>query len=336
MKHRNWLLKVALLVMSGALAAFGVLGWAYAARVFEAWQAGWGALDPLWPIFATAAIACVAAQVIAACAAVNFSRLAAAAPVWRNLAVAFYLVSVVFAAYSADRGAQAVMQAPQRAAFEAREAERHALEREIEVLAATIERERQRLPQDTTGVVAERQRAALAIFQAATAAATERLPEAQRALAERPPLPREAPMPALMSLVVFGIFLAWAVLEPWGYALAERGREPATPVAPASDAASGRRIGWLPRLVAGFGLWCVANTPPHAQAQAPLEPPQAEPVSISQWQDAKQVAFSLRDRLDVPDIAERVGRDKSTVYRWFREHDRAATATSQPARASRA
>ncbi len=331
---RNIAFKLALIVMSVALAAFGVFGWADAARALDAYAArSWADLSPLWPVYAVAAVACLAAQVIAACAVVNFARLAHAHVIWRIGAFAFYAVAVFFAAYSADKGAQVVLQSAHRAAFEVREAERVALTGEIAGLVATIEAERQKLPEDTANTVAERQRVALAAFEAATAVARARLPEAQRELSERPPLPREAAQDWTIALAVFLIFLAWAVLEPWGYAVAERGREPPKPVAlplalalePEKRATSSANVHWLRRAVAILTLGWLSHfataTPARADEVAPPPQPPA-PVPIAQWQDAKAIAFAMRGRFEVPEIAAKVNRHPSTVYKWFRARDK--------------
>jgi hypothetical protein len=336
MTRRNWLLKTALLVMSAALALFGVLGWADKARALEALAArDWAILDALWPLYAVAAIGCIAAQVIAACAAVNFAWLDGASRIWRALAIAFYGVCVVFAAASADMGAQAVLASGQRAAYEAREIERATLMAEIAALSQAIEAERAKLPTDTANVPTSRQQAALDLFNAATAAARVRLPEAQRQLSERPPLARDPHHHWTLALAVFAIFLAWAILEPWGYALAERGREMARTVAratPANDSATpsatGAKVHWLNRLVALLTLGMlsqfgapVATAQPAAATVAPPAPA-PEPAPLAQWQDAKSAAFSMRGRFDVSEIAERVKRHPSTIYKWFRERDR--------------
>lgn len=330
-RHRNIALKLALVVLSAAIAAIGVFGWANAANAFPAlFTSDWASIDPLWPVYALAAIACLAAQVIAACAVVNFARLAQAPFVWRLLAIAFYSVSVLFAAYSADKGAQVVLQSAHRAAYVARQTERVALTNEIATLTASIETARLQLPSDSANVMAERQRAALAIFEATTAVATARIPEAQRELSERPALPREVPQDWQISLLLFAIFLAWAILEPWGYALAERGREPipsvATEAIPVHRANHGANVHWLSRGVAllTLGWFSQFATAPAAVGATPE--PEAiapEPISISQWQDAKAVAFAMRDKqYEVVEIAAKVGRDKSTIYRWFRDRDR--------------
>jgi hypothetical protein len=339
-KLRNIAFKGALIVMSVALAAFGVLGWADKANALRAYAAqDWALLDPLWPVYAVAAVACLAAQVIAACAVVNFARLAGAHLIWRAGALAFYGVAVFFAAYSADMGAQVVLQSAHRSAYEARETERERLASEIVALSGAIEEERQRLPQDTANVVAERQRAATAAFEIATAAARTRLPGAQRELAAAPPLPREAPQDQSTALIVFLIFLGWAVLEPWGYALAERGREPpqrvALSVAPAPEPAKSatrsatilffRRAAAL--LTLGWFSHFATATPVRAEEVTPPTPA-PEPVSISQWQDAKSIAFAMRERFDVSEIASKVNRHPSTVYKWFRARDKALSKTA--------
>lgn len=333
-KLRNIAFKGALIVMSVALAAFGVFGWADSARALDALAAqSWDDLSPLWPVYAVAAIACLAAQVIAACAVVNFARLAHAHWLWRAGAFAFYVVSVFFAAYSADRGAQVVLQSAHRAAYETRMAERERLAREIVALSGVIEAERQKLPEDTANVVAERQRTALATFEAATAGARTRLPQAQQELSARPAMSREAPQDLAMALGAFAIFLVWAVLEPWGYALAERGREPPPRVAPAvalppeleKNATHSANVHWLGRAIAILTLGWLSHfataTPVRAEEVA-TPPPAPEPVSISQWQDAKAVAFSMRERFEVPEIAAKVKRHPSTVYKWFRARDK--------------
>ncbi len=335
-RRRNWLLKSALVVMSVALALFGVLGWADKARALEALASrDWADLDAIWPLYAVAAIGCIAAQIIAACAAVNFAWLDGASRVWRGLAIAFYGVCVVFAAVSADMGAQAVLASGQRAAYEARENERAALLEEIATLSRAIEAERAKLPADTANVPTSRQQAALELFNAATAAARVRLPEAQRQLSESPPLARDPHHHWTLALAVFAIFLAWAILEPWGYALAERGREMATPVAratPANDSATlsatSAKVHWLNRLAALLTLGLLSQFgAPVATAETPLASvappaPTPEPAPLAQWQDAKSVAFSMRGRFEVPEIAEKVGRHQSTVYKWFRERDK--------------
>lgn len=325
-------MKSALVVMSVALALFGVLGWADKAHAFEAFESqSWGDLSALWPLYAVAAVACIAAQIIAACAAVNFAWLGGAALIWRALAIAFYAVCVVFAAYSADMGAQAVLASGQRADYAAREIERAALSREIAVLSQQIEAERAKLPDDTGAIPASRQAAALALFNAATETARARLPVAQRELANRPAISRDPHHHWTVALGVFAIFLAWAILEPWGYALAERGREAKAPVASATESATGapikNNVHWLNRLAAIITLgWLSqfgAAAPAVAQPVAP-PPPAPEPAPIAQWQDAKSVAFSMRGRFEVPEIADKVGRHPSTIYKWFRERDKAA------------
>ena len=336
-RPRNIALKLALIVMSVALAAFGVLGWAYAARIFDAdWSRPWAerlaAFDPSWPIYVVAAIGCLAAQVIAACAVVNFARLAKAGTTWRALAIAFYIVPAVFAAYSADKGGQVVLAAPHRAAYEARENERTRLVIEITALNGVIEGERAKMsPMGSVGPqTRERETNA---FLAATVAERERLPRAQASLDAAPSLPREVEADWLAGATVLAIFLAWALLEPWGYALAERGREAfvAPPVAERLPAPQGAtqsaNVHWFKRTVAFLTLGLLSHfaTAPPASATInaiPVEPP--KPIEIADWQDAKAAAFSMRDRCDVAEIAAHVKRDKSTVYRWFRERDKAS------------
>lgn len=229
-RPRNWLLKLALVALSTAIAALGVFGWADKARLFdavrEAHASAWGflaALDPLWPVFAVAALGCIAAQVIAGCCTVNFARLAKAPPIWRGVAAAFYAVSVFFAAYSADMGAQIVLGLPHRAAYEAREEDRRALSAEIAAINSRLREAARRLDFDPSATYTTRQESALAGYNALTAIDRARLPIAQRELDARPPIPRERALEAWEQAVFF-IFLAWAALEPWGYALAERGR----------------------------------------------------------------------------------------------------------------
>ena len=329
-RHRNIAFKFAFVVMSAAMAAIGVFGWANAANAFPAlFTRDWASIDPLWPVYGLAAIACLAAQVIAACAVVNFARLAQASPVWRLLAIIFYVVSVLFAAYSTDKGAQVVMQSAHRSAYLVREAERLTLTDEIATLTNSIEAARQNLPSDGANVMAERQRAALAIFEATTASATARIPEAQRELNEHPPLPREAPQDLGVALIMFAIFLGWAVIEPWGYALAERGRDVANVVRPIDPtpqpAKPSATVHWLRRGTALLTLGLLSQFATEPATAATTPEPEAiapEPISISQWQDAKAVAFAMRDSFEVVEIAAKVGRDKSTVYRWFRERDK--------------
>lgn len=339
-RYRNIVLKLALVVMSGALAAVGVFGWADAANAFRAYAANdWGKLDALWPLYAAACIGCLAAQIIAACATVNFARLAQAPAVWRWLAGAFYIAAVMFAAYSADKGAQVVISSAHRSAYEARELERSVLTAEIATLTRQIEEARANLPSDTANIPAQRQEAALAIFTATTAAAVARLPEAQRELTARQPLAREQAQPWTLAIGIFAIFLAWAIIEPWGYALAEKGREapPASLVAPPEAPANKpANVHWLRRGVALLTLgWLSHLTTPQAlSATVDVERARIpDPVEFSAWQDAKAVAFSMRDRFDVAYIAAKVRRDKSTVYRWFRERDKKLKAEVEAAAA---
>lgn len=326
---RNVVFKLALIVLSVALAAFGVFGWADAAHAFDAYRAGsWEALDPLWPIYAIAAIACVAAQIVAACAVVNFARLAGAPLIWRFLAGAFYAVAVFFAAYSADGGARVILTSAHRAVYTVRETERRALSEEIKQLSDLIDAERQKLPQDTSGTVTSRQQIALARFQAVTATAGARLPEAQAELARKPPISREEAQPWVAAAGVFLIFLAWAVLEPWGYALAERGREPNNSP-PSAKFAPHAKAPWLRRVAGWIALAWFSQTAtqapiPEAPAANPLILP--EPVQLSDARDAKAAAFSMRGRFAVQDIAAKVGVHQATVYRWFRARDLQANA----------
>lgn len=315
--------------MSGALAVFGVLGWAHKANAFEGLAArDWAILDALWPLYAVAAIGCVAAQVIAACAAVNFAWLDGAGRIWRFLAGAFYGVCVVFAAYSADLGANVILSSAQRAAHEAREADRSRLADEIAALNEVIASERANMSQP--GTVGPQTRAAeTAAFLAATEAERARLPDAQAALDALPTLPREATQPWYAAAAVFLIFLVWAILEPWGYALAERGRQSSrapdltTPVIRFTPAPA--RPSWLRRAAAwaSFALFSQGAAAGLAHANAETEPretpnPLTQPAAI----DAKAQAFSMRDRFDVPVIASKVGVHQSTVYRWFAKRDK--------------
>lgn len=325
---RNIAFKLALIVMSAALAAFGMLGWANAANALDALHAqSWGALDPLWPVYVVAAVACLAAQVIAACAVVNFARLASAPAIWRFLAFAFYAVAVFFAAYSADKGAQVVLSSAHRAVYQARETDRIRLQTEITTLSNAIEEERRKLPADTTNTVTSRQQAALAIFQATTAAAQTRLPAAQRELDALPAIPREETQAWQLALGVFAIFLAWAILEPWGYALAERGREtnsqPPAPFAPHAKAP------WLRRVAAWLAFaWVSHHATQALAAEAPSAKPLEfqEPISLSAAMDAKAQAFSMRGRFSPTEIAAKVGVHPSTIYRWFGKRDSQAKA----------
>lgn len=323
---RNIAFKLALIVMSVALAAFGVLGWADSARALDAYaERSWAILDPLWPVYAVAAVACLAAQVIAACAVVNFARLVSAHWLWRFGAFAFYAVAVFFAAYSADRGAQVVLTAAHRAAYQANVDERTRLQNEIQSLAEAIEEERGKLPSDTENTMTSRQTAALALFEAATATARARLPEAQRELRDLPRMERDPVQDWSFALSVFLIFLAWAILEPWGYAIAERGREP--PLQgwrPASQDSRGAKVHWLQRVAAFVSLaWLSQFANPVLAAPAPPANPREtpEPITLSAAIDAKAVAFSMRGRFAVCEIARKVGVHQATVYRWFRKRD---------------
>lgn len=335
-RRRNWLLKSALVVMSFVLALFGMLGWANKANAFNAVALNEiAALDPLWPIYGVAAIGCVAAQIIAACAAVNFAWLEGAGRVWRWLAGAFYGVCVVFAAYSADLGAQAILSNQQRAAAASREQERDRLQAEIISLNGVVAAERQRM--SDPGTVGPQTRAAeTAAFLAATEAERARLPLAQAALDASPPLPREVMLPWHTALGVFLVFLAWAFLEPWGYALAERGRQPATPntqhrpteaairAVPLQHSQAATPSLWR-RAAAWVSFLLVSHAATAGLAHANTEPeprdtpnPLTQPAAI----DAKAQAFSMRDRFDVPAIAAKVGVHQSTVYRWFAKRDK--------------
>lgn len=334
--------KAALIVMSLALAAFGVLGWAHAARGFDAYRAqSWAALDPIWPVYAMAAIACLAAQFIAACAVVNFARLTHSSLIWRALAVAFYLVAVFFAAYSADEGAKVIMGSAHRAAYEANQSERARLETEIAGLTATIAEERARLPADTGLTYASRQDSALAIFEAATAAARGRLPEVQRELRDLPLVAREQVSAWQSQAFVFLIFLAWAVLEPWGYALAERGRYVAaarnayaTPDATPSAArvAVPQRFAAPGLLARTAALLSVAPCGAMAAPQeTPIAPENQSVIVLSPDMSPRAVAFSLRGRASTRVIGKTVGVHSSTVSRWFIARDRAVAAMAQKA-----
>lgn len=327
----NWILSLVLAVLSVSLGLFGVSGWADAASVYETpWAGSLGGsvahLNPLWPIYALAAIGCVAAQILAACAVVNFARLSGAPRVWRFLAIAFYGVAVFFSAYSADMGAQVVLNSGQRSVYESRHRDRVSLASEIDHLSATIAAARARLP--VAGLVGPKtQDAAIATFEATTSVERSRLPVAQEELKSKPELTRDRPK-SLLDTLVFLIFLGWALLEPWGYALAERGRE----VAPTSHAATNgvrvlrsREPGVLRRLMAIFGLIRLAagatDGPALAETRA-IEPiTNPDPITLKSEMDEKAVAFSMRGRFSVEEIANKVGRDRSTIYRWFAKRD---------------
>jgi hypothetical protein len=346
-RRRNWLLKTALFLMSVVLALFGILGWAHKADVFTAVAADaadgglWAGLDPLWPIYAVAAVGCVAAQIIAACAAVNFAWLDGAGRVWRALAGAFYVVCVLFAAYSADLGAQAILSSAQRAAADARDVERTRLTDEIAALNEVIAGERAKM--SAPGTVGPQTRASeTEQFLAATKAELARLPIAQQTLDALPPLPRETELSWYAAAGVFLIFLAWAVLEPWGYALAERGRQ-APPRFVAGEAPPFRtmrlesRPSLLRRAAAWFSLAVISQGVAPALASAnPTEEPCETPQPVTQPAaiDAKAKAFSMRGREDVAVIAAKVGVHPSTIYRWFAKRD-AELAKQRDAVASR-
>lgn len=323
-RARNWIFTLGFTVAALAVSALGVFGWAYAAG---AWQArSWGDLDPLWPFYVVAVVGCVAAQVVAACSVVNFARLALAPRVWRALALAFYAVSVTFAAYSADHGAQVILGVAHRAAYESREKERAALAKEITTLSATIKKERDKIP--VAGSVGPKTLdAATATFEATTAVEQSRLPVAQTELRSKPPLGRDTP-PAKWDNAVFIAFLVWGALEPWGFALAERGRQ----VAPVPHSATnGVRVlrNREPGLIRRFAAWCGlltlatgATTEPALAATHNPEPvANPDPITLKAEMDEKAVAFSMRGRFSVDDIAKRVNRDRSTVYRWFAKRD---------------
>lgn len=313
-RARNWLLATGLAVSALAVCGLGAFGWLYSARVFEALS--WRDLDPLWPFYAVAIIGCGAAQIVAACAAVNFTRVRGW---WRALAFAFYASAVVFSAFSADHGAQVILGAAQRATYESRETERKTLTAEIAALAKSIETERRRMP--AAGSVGPKtMEAATVAFQAATAVAESRLPIAQSELTTKPPIQRDLP-PSQIGGVVFAAFLLWGALEPWGFALVERGRTiaPGTPVATRP-----RRALWWRRAIAAIGLGGLATgaTQP-ALAETPRDQTVAQPnpVTLNAAMDEKAIAFSMRGRFTPDEIARKIGRDRSTVYRWFKKRD---------------
>lgn len=295
---RNWILKLALAVLGGCVAALGVFAWADAARFFEARAAHAlgsaefvAALHPLWPVFAIACVGCVAAQIFAACATINFARLAKAPKIWRGLCGAFYVVSVVFAAYSADKGAQIIIGLPHRAAYEAREADRKRLTDEIaDIDERMAEARRQLLSYDPATTPTARQNAAREAFNLRTESDARRLPIVQNELDARPPIARER-QPEGWEAAVFFIFLLWAALEPWGYPLADRGRvempgrvrPKASPFRPKQPRIVRPSFWW--RVLATLGLVNVASAaaeppppPDHGQAASPRTPLRAQPV----------------------------------------------------------
>ena len=331
-RHRNIVFKLALVVMSLALASVGVFGWADAANAFEAFQShSWAGLDSLWPLYAAAAIGCLAAQVIAACSTVNFARLTSAPPVWRFLAGCFYAAAVVFAAYSADRGAQVVLTSAHRSAYETRETERHTLSAEITAINGRLALAGQRLGFDPATTMTARQNSALATYNALTRIDRDRLPLAQGELASRPPLPREIALDFVTALAVFAIFLAWAILEPWGYALAERGRE--ANIAPARrpfevvegglpahrPPATARH--WAGRsFLAGLATWWALQSQSAQAVSAPPGAPESPPNPVERMGDlvSETDLKAAAEKLASHGVGERqIAAQLSTRYNHF-------------------
>lgn len=290
-RRNNWLLKSALTVMSCALAALGIGGWAYMARVFDAAPL-WGddkaafiaALDPLWIIYAIAAIGCIAAQILGACVVVNFAeRLKSAKSFWRWLALGFYGVAAVFAAKSADIGATAIIDAPHRAAYEARVFEREALTAEIAEITKRIADADAALAAIDTEVNAYRAREARERHAALTKLDAERLPIARAELDARPPLPRERTPEPWEGLLLL-LFLAWAFLEPWGYAMAELGRTEikAPPMRHRPPYAAHSVFRWPPWARRAVAVAAAASAITGAAAAEPIEPPRTESVDRAQ------------------------------------------------------
>lgn len=264
-RRRNWLFKGALVVASVALAVFGIVAWSTLANAGQLWTltfqwlAGrpialdvaaqaFAALDPLWMLYATGAVFCVAAQFIAAAGAVNARRILddahaenrkAVEDGWLWLSVTFYVIAAAFAAYSADQGARMVLDRDTYEAYVAREDDRALyrnrvaeLDREMASLRQTIANANETLSEiDPTQTVAARQRTAGVNYDRLVSQANTRLPlaqdereKAEQWLVANPRLPRVKEAGAV-GVVVFLAFLFWALLEPWGYALAERGTE---------------------------------------------------------------------------------------------------------------
>ena len=82
------------------------------------------------------------------------------------------------------------------------------------------------------------------------------------------------------------------------------------------------RVGWGARLLAGLAL-----APPAALANTPeaayITPESQALVVLSPEMGTRAVAFSMRGRFSPMEIAAKTGVHWSTVYRWFRERDKA-------------
>lgn len=71
-----------------------------------------------------------------------------------------------------------------------------------------------------------------------------------------------------------------------------------------------------------------ARAPASADAQTLAQPRQAsDPIVLNAAHNAKAIAFSMRGRYDLPQIAAKVGVHRTTVYRWFRARDNELSAT---------
>lgn len=269
---------IALSAVMFAFASLGVLGWANQAWLFDALESGHGAgiaitrLNPLWPIFAVAALLCVAAQVLAAAMASNFVAMGRQTPGLRLGAVVIYLVGAVFSAYSAEVGVQTIMDAPHRAAHAARAEERAALTAEITTLEARISYARRPLDSlDPATTPTMRQEAALATFLASTESERARLDAARTELSRKPPLARQREQSAeFWPNPIFIAMLLWALIEPWGFPIG-KGAARAGEAAPSERAPNKRsKLSTWRWILACLGIGSTLAAP---AAAAPPEPP---------------------------------------------------------------
>ncbi len=219
--QRNWVLKAGLGTVSIAIAGIGVFGLAHRAGVFTAPDISH--LDPLWPFYAAGAVGCLAAQVVVACCGANFVRYGKGEGGAPKVILALgILVFSALASIGAENGWLVVTGEGARIASIERDAERAVLRNEINKLNEHIDAERAKLP-DAASTPAARMNAAVAAFKAATADDSARLPAARAELESIPPLSSERKRTP-MDWIMFTVFLAYQMLEPWLYYAAEQGR----------------------------------------------------------------------------------------------------------------